>query len=129
MIMFPSILAISLIGIFILTRGYFREAKLIPELELKLRLKARQSLRNKAWEQFIYPVYLRLKNNSLPFLLKSSEYVINRARTLVVKFESKLKRIADTIHGKAIDLEVTKKSEYWENLNGNKNGNGENNKN
>lgn len=126
MIIYPSILGLSLIGIFILTRGYFREAKLIPEVELKLRLKASQSLRNKTWGNFIYPAYLKIKNNFLPTLLKSSEYVINRARILVAKFEIKLKRLADTIHGKAINLEISEKSEYWENLNGNKNSENEN---
>ena len=122
MIIYPSILGLSLIGIFILTRGYFREVKLISEVELKLRLKANQSLRSKAWENLIFPTYLKIKNNSLPVFLKSSEYVINRARIFVSKFEIKLKRLADTIHGKAINLDISQKTEYWQNLNGNKNG-------
>jgi len=126
MIIYLSILGLSLIGIFILTRGYFREVKLIPEVELKLRLKANQSLRNKAWENFVYPAYLKIKNNSLPILLKSSGYVIHRARISVSKLETKLKHTADTIDGKAINLDISQRSEYWKNLNGNKNGKKEN---
>ena len=122
MIIYPSILGVSLIGIYILARGYFREAKLIPEVELKLRLKVSQSLRNKTWENLIFPAFLRLKNNFLPVLLKSSEYVVNRARFFVSKLETKLKHTADTIHGKAINLDISQRSEYWENLNRNKNG-------
>ncbi|OGF69380.1 hypothetical protein A3H65_03875 [Candidatus Giovannonibacteria bacterium RIFCSPLOWO2_02_FULL_45_14] len=122
MIIYPSILGLSLIGIYILARGYFRETKLIPEIELKLRLKANQSLRSKTWENLIFPTFLKLRNNFLPALLKSSEYVVNLARSFVLKLEVRLKHTADTIHGKAINLDISQRSEYWENLNGNKNG-------
>src|SRR3989337_4571661 len=100
MIIYPAILGLSLIGIYILARGYFREAKLIPEIELKLRLKANQSLRSKTWENLIFPTFLKLRNNFLPALLKSSEYVVNLARSFVLKLEASLNTTAHIINAK-----------------------------
>lgn len=122
LLIYPFLLLISLAGIFFLTRDYLREAKSLSREELMSRLSALRSVRSDIKERFFGPAIIMLRGIFLPAFWRTCEKAITRVRVLVSKLETRLKWLSDNIRGRHINLDVSKKSEYWQNLNGAKNG-------
>lgn len=127
MIFFPALFGVSFLGVLLLAFRHFREAMTISEEELLVKINTTQSVRSETWEKYISPVLEKLKRHFLPILWKYLDLLVNSARRSVLKLENRLKWLSDNIRGTHIKLDV-EKTEYWQNLNGAKNGNGKNNK-
>lgn len=117
MIIYPLILALSLIGIFFITRPHRKEARSYAHSELQLKMATLSSVRSDIKLRLIDPVLSRTRELVLPVFKKSFERFLGRVRNYVSALEAKLNGISEDIHGTAINLEVPQKSEYWNSLN------------
>ncbi len=117
MVIFPSILGVSLLGMFFLSRRYLREAFSLSQEELENEILKTRSVRSDIWDKFISPIIFKFRETVIPFFLKSCERLINRVRVWVSKLEGRLRGLSDDIHGTAINMEIGRKTEYWQNLN------------
>jgi hypothetical protein len=117
MVIFPSILVISLIGIFLVTRPYRSGINSYPQAELKKLLVRVPSMRSQVWSKVVGPSISKSRELALPLFMRVFGRSLGHVRVWVSKLESKLNTIADDIHGTAINLNIPEKSEYWQNLN------------
>ncbi|MBI2024289.1 hypothetical protein HYT00_02800 [Candidatus Giovannonibacteria bacterium] len=124
---YPALFGISFLGIFLLSYRHFKEAMTISDEDLALKINSTESVRSQTWKKYISPVLVKLKNYFSPPFWKYLDLLVNSARRSVIKLEARLKWLSDNIRGTHINLEVPEKSEYWQNLNGAKNGNGNGN--
>ena len=117
------LLLISLAGALFIFGKYLAEAKRLSLEELLKRLEASRSVRSELKERWYDPLEVLFYESVLPSFWRTSEKFITRVRVLVLKLETRLKWLSDNIRGRHINLEVSSKSEYWQNLNGAKKNN------
>ena len=116
-----SLSLVSAAGVYLLAHRHFREARSMSQEELLRRLVFSPSVRNDLLERFLKPVGRGFRQALWPALLRRFEKIIIRFRMAVLRLESRLKWLSDNIRGRHINLDTSKKSEYWQNVNGAKN--------
>ncbi|MDP3785155.1 MAG: hypothetical protein Q8R12_03745 [bacterium] len=89
--------------------------------ELSSALTASPSVRAEFSERYLIPLRDNFYEHYLPAFWRWADKMVRRARVLVLKLETKLARLSETLRGRHINLEVEEKSEYWQSLNGAKN--------
>ena len=124
MIVYAALFGVSAVGIILLMYRYYREARSLSTSEIEEKLRSTPSIRSAYWDRFVEPTLLKVKDVLMPAFWRLCDKLVNRARIWVSKLEVRLKKVSDNIHGTAINLDVPEKSQYWQNLNGAKNGNG-----
>jgi hypothetical protein len=117
MVFFPSILGVSLVGIFFLTYRYLGEVRSFSRDELERKLVEVPSVRSDILDKFVFPLVKKFREVVMPAILRLVERILNKFRIWVSKLEVRLGSISEEIHGRAINLDVSQKSEYWQNLN------------
>lgn len=121
LLVYLILLIFSLAGAFLIFRKHLVQAKRLSPEELLAKLEASRSVRSELKERWYDPLEARFYESLAPAFWRVSEKFVIRARMLVLKLETRLKWLSDNIRGRHIKLEVSSKSEYWQNLNGAKN--------
>ena len=118
MFFFATIFVLSSAGILLVFgRRYLAVERLSPS-ELQMGLKVSRPLRDDFKENYISPVKSWVDRAIMPRFWKSCEKTIIRTRLTVLRFETRLKRLSEDMRGRHTNLDVSEKSEYWEDLNG-----------
>jgi hypothetical protein len=119
---YVPIFLVSLAGISVIFLKNLSEVQELPEEELKKRLHSSRSVRKDISERYLIPVKSRFYSVYLPAFWRASEAGVKKLRIFVLKLEKGLRHLSDNLHGKHINLDIGERSEYWQTLNGAKNG-------
>lgn len=121
---------VAFISVFLLSAGglsflFWRKLSLVrgfSDEEIEARLHSSLSVRTDLKEQILEPAKAKFYREHLPAFWRALEKQVRKLRMVTLRLETRLARLSDMLRGKHINMEVAEKSEYWQALNGAKQG-------